>query len=70
MPYSYADLEMASRHVAEAERHILDQEKLITTLRLRGQPTEAADALLFEFNETLVLHRRHRDEIEYALARH
>lgn len=67
MTYSWAQLDMANRHVAEGERHVVMQEKLISMLRLKGQPTDAAVALLFEFNETLLLHRRHRDEIEAAL---
>jgi hypothetical protein len=69
MAYTAADLEMAHRHVAEGERHIVQQEELITRLRERGLPTQAADELLSTYNSLLVEHRQHRDAIALQLSR-
>lgn len=53
MAYSKYDLEMARRHVAQGERHIVDQERIISALRLHGAPVELAEKLLDDFNTTL-----------------
>jgi hypothetical protein len=61
MAYSAADLQMVDAHIAQGERHILQQEELITRLRGHGLPTAQAEELLAEFRATLLQHRRHRD---------
>ena len=65
--YTRADLDMADRHIAEGEVHILRQEALITRLRDKGAPTEAAENLLRVLNEMQAQHWEHRDAIEKAL---
>lgn len=67
MTYSQADLDMAERHVAQARRHVLEQEERITRLRSVGCPTEQAEDLLQQFHATLIQHAKHRDAIEAAL---
>ena len=67
--YTHADLEMADRHIAEGEQHIVRQEELLTGLLARGQPIDAAEALLALFNSNLVEHRAHRNAIAEALER-
>jgi len=54
--YTRADLEMADRHIEEGERHIVNQEILITKLRLQDLPVEEAEALLAILNSTQVEH--------------
>jgi hypothetical protein len=65
--YTQATLAMADRHIAEGKRHIVEQEELLTSLRLRGLRTTEAEKLLALFNETQVEHRHHRDAIAAAL---
>ena len=60
MAYSSADIRMADRHIAQGERHIVQQEELISRLRSRGLPTDQAEDLLAEFEATLHQHRDHR----------
>jgi len=67
MSYTQADLRLAQRHVAQGERHVTRQEQLITRLRLRALPTEAAEALLVQFNDLLHQHRTHLVQIEADL---
>lgn len=67
--YTPADLELAEHHVARGEQHVVDQEKLITELRLRGQPIDLAEYLLHHFNGLLDQHRLHRDQIKADLGR-
>lgn len=67
MSYTQADLDTADRHVSQAEEHIVRQEHLISNLLLHGAPTDAAEALLEEFLESLRMHREHRDVIAAAL---
>ena len=69
MSYSASDLETADRHVSQAEQHVVSQERIISNLLLHGAPVETAEALLVEFQETLRIHREHRDAIAAALAR-
>jgi len=61
---------MAERHVAQGERHIIDQERILTDLRLRSQPTDTAEELLRQFNDLLGQHRAHRDQIKAQLDAH
>jgi len=65
--YTRADLDMADRHIAEGEAHILRQEKIVTRLHSNGAPTGEAENLLRLLNETQAEHRRHRRAIVEAL---
>jgi len=67
MAYTKADLDMANRHVAEAERHILRQEELLTGLRSKAADTTLAEELLAEFHATLRSYREDRDMIAAQL---
>ena len=58
------DLEMARRHVAEAERHIRSQEDIVAHLRDLGGDVATAEQLLCLFEETLDIHRAHLDRLE------
>jgi hypothetical protein len=60
MAYSAADLRMVDDHIALGERHVVQQEALISRLRQRGLPTEVAENLLSEFQLLLAQHRAHR----------
>ena len=62
MPES--DLEMARRHVAEAERHVQLQRDIVAHLRDLGGDVDTAEQLLSLFEETLDIHRAHRDRLE------
>jgi hypothetical protein len=59
---------MADRHIAEGERHIVRQEQLLTSLRLKGYPNVDAVRLLALLNETQAEHWNHREAIAAALA--
>ena len=65
--YTQADVDMADRHIAEGERHIVQQEELVTRLRMQALPTEEAENLLDLFNSTMVEHHAHRAAILEAL---
>lgn len=65
--YTQADVEMADRHIAEGEQHILRQEELITRLRMQSLQTGEAEKLLAVFNSTMAEHRAHRAAIKEAL---
>ena len=67
MAYTQADLDMANRHIAEAERHILRQEEIITGLRTQGADSVLAEELLAEFQAALRMHRDDRDMIAAQL---
>jgi len=69
MSFSLSDLETADRHVALAEKHVLNQEELLSTLRMRGADTKLAEELLTEFNVSLKIHRHDRDHIAAELGR-
>ncbi|HEX8839517.1 MAG TPA: hypothetical protein VF750_03490 [Sphingomicrobium sp.] len=58
--YTAADIQMVDKHIAQGERHIVQQEELISRLRSRGLPTDQAEELLAEFEATLHEHRSHR----------
>jgi hypothetical protein len=60
---------MAHRHVAKAERHIVEQEELVTRLRQSGLPTEDAEQLLATYNSLLHEHREHCGKIADQLGR-
>ena len=61
MVYTTADLNMADSHVAQGERHIVQQEEIVARLRAHGLPTEQAELLLVQFHATLAQHRAHRN---------
>ena len=65
--YTLADLEMADRHIAEGQGHVVRQEVLLTGLRTRGEPAASAEALLAVFNATVIEYRVHRAAIAQAL---
>ena len=65
--YTFADLDMADRHLAEGEELIARQERLLTSMRLRQQPTEVAESLLISLNRAQAEHRAHRAAIAAAL---
>lgn len=67
MAYTQADLDMANRHIAEAERHIVRQEEIITDLGAKSADTNLAEELLAEFQATLRMHREDRDLIAREL---
>lgn len=67
MAYSAADLRMVDDHIAQGERHVVNQEALISRLRQRGLPTETAEKLLDEFQSLLAQHRAHRSLIAAEL---
>ena len=69
MSFTLSDLETADRHVARAEKHVLEQEERLSNLRLKGADTTLAEELLTEFNASLKLHRTDRDYIAAELAR-
>lgn len=69
MSFTLSDLELAERHVARAEKHILEQEERLSNLRLKGADTTLAEELLAEFNASLKLHRGDRDLIAAELGR-
>lgn len=58
---------MAERHVSEGERHVVQQEELISRLKLEGLPTSEAEQLLKMFQALLIDHRKHRDLIAAEL---
>jgi hypothetical protein len=63
MNMAETDLQMVQRHVAEGERHIVQQEELISRLEIDELPTQAAKELLSTFRMTLASHRDHLNRI-------
>ena len=57
-------LEMLRRHVRQGTEHVAGQRALITRLRERGLPTDAAEALLVTFEEIQRQHEAHLAEVE------
>jgi hypothetical protein len=53
------DLEMAMRHVREAEAHMARQIALIGEMRRGGHPTSDAEALLKVYEQLLGQYREH-----------
>jgi hypothetical protein len=60
MAYTRAELEMVDRHIAQGERHVVQQEELITRLSQRGLPTAQAELVLAGFQSALRTHWEHR----------
>ena len=56
--YTAADLRMVDKHIAQGERHVVQQEELISRLLSRGLPTDQAEDLLaaFESNRRRIEH--------------
>lgn len=52
-----ANLEMAFRHVREAEQHVARQKAIIAELRRDGHSTKQAEDILEIFKSTLATHR-------------
>ena len=61
--YTAAQIEMAEGHVSQGERHIIQQEELISRLRSRGLSTKSAEELLQMFRDSLRSHREHLDRM-------
>lgn len=57
-------LEMAQRHVAQGERHVEAQRRIIAHLRELGGSTVVAEQLLNEFEDLLAVHKSHLRQIE------
>jgi len=66
--YTPDDLELAVRHVAEADDRIARQRKLASELDRDGRGAELAYSLLGTLEDTARQMRAHRDEIEAQLA--
>jgi hypothetical protein len=64
-----SELDMAERHVREAEAHICRQKEIIDELRRDGHPTEAAENLLRVFEVTLESHRQGLARIKAELGK-
>jgi hypothetical protein len=62
-----SELTMVRRHVAEGERHVSHQLRIVDRLRRLGSSTELAVQLLAEFEHTLRTHREHLVRIEAGL---
>jgi hypothetical protein len=60
-------LEMARRHVAEAEEHIARQRAVVAGLERDGHDTSEAKASLVQFEELYRLHVDDRDRLEIEL---
>jgi hypothetical protein len=58
--YTRADLELIDAHIAQGERHVIQQEELVSRLRSRGLPTADAEQLLADFRAFLHQHWEHR----------
>ena len=54
---------MVDDHIVQGERHIVQQEELITRLLQRGLPTKEAEELLAEFRSLQQQHWDHRAEM-------
>ena len=57
------EMEMASRHIAQSERHIREQRLQITRMRKAGVATDVAEDLLDEMVHFLADHRQHMDRL-------
>jgi len=68
MTYSAADLELADRHVAEAESRIARQREIVAEHEARGWPLDQARLLLTSFEQTLHEMLEHRIAIAAELA--
>jgi hypothetical protein len=54
-----SSLEMAARHVREAEEKVAHQEHILRELQTHGHDTMQAERLLVNFREILQLARKH-----------
>lgn len=57
------ELEMVLRHVAQGERHVALQRRIVAHLREIGGDLRLAEQLLAEFEAALGEHRAHRDRL-------
>jgi hypothetical protein len=60
-------IEMARRHVAEGEEMVAGQRRLLGRLRRDHHPTELAEGLLAQFEQTLELQRADLSLVENEL---
>ena len=68
MTYTAADLELADRHIAEAETRIARQREIIAEHEGRGWPIDQGRLLLVSFEQTLHEMVAHRIAIATQLA--
>jgi len=61
-------LALAEKHVLEGERHIRRQREIIEELRQHGHDTSAASKLLAEFERTQASHIADRDRLRGELS--
>ena len=61
-------LSQAERHVAEGMVHVEKQRTLVENMARDGHDTSEHDALLQQFEETLALHIKIRDQLQRQLA--
>jgi hypothetical protein len=59
MRHTQSDLEQAIRHVTDAEARVDEQQARIARLRRHGQPTQAAEDLLYALQRALELMKAH-----------
>jgi hypothetical protein len=63
--YTQSDVDIADRHIAQGERHIVQQEALLTRLRMQEHPTEEAERFLALLNLAMVEHLAHRSAMRH-----
>lgn len=61
-------LAQAEHDIAEGEERIIRQTELVARLQSKGRGTAEAEALLQNFNETLLIWKSHRDLILRVIA--
>lgn len=61
-----SELEMALRHVAQGERHVEAQRRIIAHLREIGGSTTIAEQLLTDFEDLLAEHKSHLRRLEVS----
>ena len=57
------ELEMAARHVRQAERIVIEQERRIQQLERDGHDTTYARSRLKTYSESLAIFGQHRDQL-------
>ena len=64
------EIEMVQRHVAQGERHLQLQHRILAHLQEIGAPTEVAQELERQFEEILKMHRQHLARLEVGQPHH
>ena len=63
LEFELTQLSHSDAHIADAERHIVEQEARVEQVRVSGQDVKPFEALLATFKETLQQHNAHRTTI-------